>query len=72
MELADLEAAVGPAQPKFRAKQIYDAIYRRRVTSLDQVSNLPKALRELSVGLLEIERAFDSCLLYTSPSPRDS
>ena len=60
MELADLEAALGAGEPRFRAKQIYDAVYRRRVVSLDQISNLPKPLRGLSVGLPEIERAFDS------------
>ena len=64
MELADLEAALS-TEPRFRARQIYDAVYRRRVTSLDQLSNLPKPLRsrlatELPLGLPEIERAFDS------------
>jgi 23S rRNA (adenine2503-C2)-methyltransferase len=60
MELADLETALGPGEPKFRARQIYDAVYRRRLTSLDQISNLPKSLRTLRVGVPEIERVFDS------------
>ena len=65
LDLADLESALGPAEPKFRARQIYDALYRRRVPALDAISNVPKPLRarlaaEFSLGLPEIERAFDS------------
>jgi 23S rRNA (adenine2503-C2)-methyltransferase len=61
MELVDLEAILGPDQPRFRARQIYEAVYRHRATDLRTVSNLPKALREeLPVGLPEIERVFDS------------
>src|SRR3984957_3748704 len=65
MELGDLEALLGASQPKFRAQQIYDALYRRRVTELDRITGLPKPLRtqlagEYSVGLPDIERRFDS------------
>jgi 23S rRNA (adenine2503-C2)-methyltransferase len=65
MDLAELEAALGPSEPKFRARQIYEAIYRQRACSLDQITSLPKALRarlagEFRLGLLEIARAFDS------------
>jgi 23S rRNA (adenine2503-C2)-methyltransferase len=65
MELADLEAALnslmGQDQPKFRARQVYEAVYRHRATDLRTVSNLPKPLRErLPLGLPEIERVFDS------------
>jgi 23S rRNA (adenine2503-C2)-methyltransferase len=61
MELSDIEAALGSEQPRFRARQIYEAVYRRRATDLRLVSNLPKPLREgLPVGLPEIERIFDS------------
>ena len=59
MNLSEMEQALA-GEPKFRAQQIYDAVYRRRVSSLTSISNLPKHLRELSVGLPEIERAFDS------------
>ena len=41
MNLADLQTALGPAEPKYRARQIYDAVYRRRVTTFDSISNLP-------------------------------
>jgi 23S rRNA (adenine2503-C2)-methyltransferase len=65
MELADLAAALGPSEPSFRARQIYDAVYRRRVTALAGMSDLPKPLRvrleqDLPLGLPEVERRYDS------------
>ena len=65
MELVDLVAALGPAEPPFRARQIYDAVYRRRVTGMGGISNLPKPLRarldqDLPLGLPEVERRYDS------------
>ena len=65
MELTDIREALGPGHPQFRAKQIYTALYRRRVADLVQVTTLPAALRlELSgprrVGLPEIAQRFES------------
>ena len=61
MEVADIAAALGPEYPRFRARQIYEAVYRQRITDLQRVSTLPKALREqLPVGVPEIEKVFDS------------
>lgn len=61
MDLAELHSALGPDQPRFRARQIYEAIYHRRVTSLDQITNIPRNLREtLPLGLPEIARVYDS------------
>jgi 23S rRNA (adenine2503-C2)-methyltransferase len=65
MELVDLQTALGPAEPRFRARQIYDAVYRLRVTELGGISNLPKPLRarlanEFPLGLPEVVRRFDS------------
>lgn len=34
-------------QPKYRGKQITDWLYKKRVAAWDEMSNLPKALREL-------------------------
>ncbi len=60
MDLAELQAAF-PGQPKFRAQQIYEAVYRQRVTSLDQITNIPKALHDvLPMGLPEVEKVYDS------------
>jgi len=65
MELADLVSALGPDEPAFRARQIYDAVYRRKVTEVGGISNLPKPLRmrleeEFPLGLPAIERRYDS------------
>jgi 23S rRNA (adenine2503-C2)-methyltransferase len=65
MELRDIREALGAAEPGFRARQIYEAVYRQRVTDLGAISNLPKALRarlgsDLPLGLPEIERRYDS------------
>jgi 23S rRNA (adenine2503-C2)-methyltransferase len=65
MELADLRSALGKDHPAFRAKQIYDAVYRLRLSSLSSISSLPKALREdlgraLPLGLPEIDKHYDS------------
>jgi 23S rRNA (adenine2503-C2)-methyltransferase len=65
MELTDIQQALGSAEPGFRARQIYEAVYRRRVTDLATISNIPRALRarlglELPLGLPEIERRYDS------------
>lgn len=65
MELADIRAALGTDQPPFRARQIYDAVYRQRVRDLAGISNLPKPLRarlsdDLPLGLPEVERRYDS------------
>src|SRR5260221_8664432 len=32
--------------PPYRARQLFEAIYRQRVGSLDEISTLPKELRE--------------------------
>jgi 23S rRNA (adenine2503-C2)-methyltransferase len=61
MEVADIAAALGPEHPRFRARQIYQAVYCQRVTDLHGVSTLPKPLRDgFPVGVPEIDRQFDS------------
>jgi 23S rRNA (adenine2503-C2)-methyltransferase len=65
MELVDLRSALGDTHPAFRAKQIYDAVYRLRLTDLSVISSLPKAFRQelerhLPLGLPEIDRFYDS------------
>jgi 23S rRNA (adenine2503-C2)-methyltransferase len=65
MDLAQLREALGSGQPAYRAKQVYEAIYRGHATDLGGVSALPAALREslserLAFGLPEIDRRFES------------
>jgi 23S rRNA (adenine2503-C2)-methyltransferase len=65
LELPDLEEALGAGQPAFRARQVYDALYRQRVSDLGQVTNLPASLRKelasrLSLGLPRLVTEFQS------------
>jgi 23S rRNA (adenine2503-C2)-methyltransferase len=65
MELAELKTLLGPQQPAFRARQLYDALYRKQVANLSECSNLPGALRtelfaNATVGLPALEQRFDS------------
>lgn len=43
-ELGDLMASMG--QPSFRGKQLYEWLHGHHVSSYDEMTNLPKALRE--------------------------
>ncbi len=65
MELSDLQQLLGPKQPTYRARQLYDALYRKQVADLSQISNLPQAMRNellanTGLGLPTAERRFDS------------
>jgi len=65
LDLQELKAVLGNDQPVFRARQIYQALYRSKVTSLAEISTLPAALRarmaeRFSVGLPEVSSFFDS------------
>ena len=65
MELADLREVLGPGQPGYRARQLYQAIYRDQTHDLVQISTLPVVMRrqlasQHPLGLPEIERCYDS------------
>lgn len=65
LEVVEIQQLLGPDQPRFRARQLYGALYRGRCSDLMQVSTLPLPLRrELAaahaVGLPAIQRRFDS------------
>jgi 23S rRNA (adenine2503-C2)-methyltransferase len=58
LELPDLQATLGAEQPPFRARQVYDAVYRQKVRDLAEITNLPVTLRNqlasrIAVGLPE-------------------
>lgn len=64
-EIGELEEALGPGQPPFRARQLYDALYRQQVADLSEISSLPQTIRNQLVasfftGLPRIEKRFDS------------
>jgi 23S rRNA (adenine2503-C2)-methyltransferase len=65
LELPDLQEALGPDQPAYRARQVYDAVYRQKVSDLRQITSLPLNLRKelalkISVGLPELEAEYRS------------
>src|SRR6266850_3743849 len=65
MELSEIQQALGPGEPEFRARQVYEAIYHAQVPDLVQITTLPGKLRQRlasghTVGLPETERRFES------------
>lgn len=54
-EILELVSSLG--QPKFRAKQIEDWVWSKGATSLDEMTNLPKSLRESLAGVVTLEGA---------------
>jgi 23S rRNA (adenine2503-C2)-methyltransferase len=72
MDLCDLAGLLGPAQPAYRARQIYRAVYQGGASGLETITSLPAGLRqELAarhpVGYPEIEhlyRSADGTLRY--------
>jgi len=65
MDLADLREALGSAQPGYRARQVYQALYQGQVSEFVQISTLPAGLRaELAahhrVGLPEVAQLYQS------------
>jgi 23S rRNA (adenine2503-C2)-methyltransferase len=56
----------GQGQPSYRARQLWEALYSQRLSSLDQISTLPKSYRaalqeeNFHIGLPQIEKRFTS------------
>ncbi|MDX2149685.1 MAG: 23S rRNA (adenine(2503)-C(2))-methyltransferase RlmN [Bryobacteraceae bacterium] len=62
LEVEEIREAIGRAEPAFRARQIYRALYRERRETLNSVTTLPAALRGRlePVGWPDLERRFES------------
>jgi 23S rRNA (adenine2503-C2)-methyltransferase len=65
MDVAELQNLLGPGHPPYRARQLYDALYRQQVAELSEISALPQAvrnqlLRSNTLGLPTRERRYDS------------
>ncbi len=65
MELSEIQEAIGPSQPQFRAAQVYAALYRQRVGDLSEVSTLPAPMRKelaerFPLGLPAIAQRYES------------
>jgi 23S rRNA (adenine2503-C2)-methyltransferase len=63
LELGEIREVLGEAQPAFRAKQLYDALYHQWIQELKDVTTMPAALRRelgerCTVGLPELDRRF--------------
>jgi 23S rRNA (adenine2503-C2)-methyltransferase len=54
MELSELQQVLPAGEPKFRAQQVYRAIYHQKVTELVQISTLPARVREELAGSAEL------------------
>ncbi len=46
MEVSEIQEVLGPEQPEFRARQVYEALYHSQATDLIQITTLPGVLRE--------------------------
>ena len=63
-ELTDL--VVGSGEPAYRARQLFDAVYRHRIRILDDISTLPRSYRAMlagkgwEIGFPTIARQFQS------------
>jgi len=62
LEVSEIQQLIGPDEPAFRARQVYQALYRRRLPSLEAATALPLALRrrlaETPVGWPRLERRY--------------
>src|SRR5215470_9100280 len=66
-DLADFQGLVEELQePSYRARQLFESIYRQRVSSVEEVSTWPRSLRQeiagrgLLIGWLKLEGRFQS------------
>jgi 23S rRNA (adenine2503-C2)-methyltransferase len=65
MDLGEIRDALGPDQPAFRARQVYEAVYQQRVPQLADASTLPAQMRRRleathSVGLPQVAQLYRS------------
>jgi 23S rRNA (adenine2503-C2)-methyltransferase len=65
LELPDLQQTLGRDHPAFRARQVYDAVYRQKVSDLVQITSLPLNLRKelaskVLVGLPQLAAEYQS------------
>jgi 23S rRNA (adenine2503-C2)-methyltransferase len=65
MDIDEIQQVLGGDVPAYRARQIYDALYRQRTPALDQIAVLPASLRERlasghPLGLPQMAQRFES------------
>ena len=60
------------SEKAFKGKQVYEWLWKKGAHSFDQMTNLSIDSRNLLKKSFDINHIeVDTCLLYTSPSPRD-
>jgi 23S rRNA (adenine2503-C2)-methyltransferase len=66
LDLQELTAiAVNSGQPPYRGRQLFEAVYRQRLETLDRITTLPHSFRselqkKFTVGLPEVQKRFIS------------
>ncbi len=67
LDIQDLTSIVeGAGEPRYRARQLFEAVYRQRISALDDITTLPRAFREalqdrqITVGMPAVEKKFVS------------
>jgi 23S rRNA (adenine2503-C2)-methyltransferase len=65
MDIVDLKELLGREAPAFRARQVYEALYRQKVADIAQITTLPASIRTrlkdgIAFGMPEVVRRFDS------------
>lgn len=65
MEVSEIQEVLGPEQPEFRARQVYEALYHAQSTDLIHVTSLPGDLRQRlasdhAIGLPTAEHRYES------------
>ncbi|HYP06355.1 MAG TPA: 23S rRNA (adenine(2503)-C(2))-methyltransferase RlmN [Bryobacteraceae bacterium] len=65
LDLPEIQQVLGPGQPAYRARQVYQALYQQKVDDITGITTLPAKLREdlaqrLTFGLPSPSSWFDS------------
>jgi len=65
LDLEELRELLGPGEPPYRARQLYHALYRRRVRDVAEATDLPAELRrklagETALGLPRVLKRYES------------
>ncbi len=63
--ITEIHSMLGDGQPAYRARQIYEAVYRRRARGFEEITALPAPMRreletQLRIGMPESAQRFDS------------
>ena len=65
MDIIEIRELLGSDQPPYRARQLYDAVYRQKAAGFEAITTLPKPFREklageIDFGLPQVAARYDS------------